>query len=148
MNIFLFCYIFLFQNKQLTKNNILRLSLRDNDNNNNTKKTKIYISKKYIIEMMNIDNNNYKLNEQSIPTPLLDGINYAYPYEDYKENNKILNNINKNLQVKKKLNILDSNKVSNDFKLKIASEYLYINTTKYKININNGRLFDDWSFNF
>ena len=146
MNIFLICYIFFFKNKHVIKYNNLKLSLKDNNNNNNNTKPKIYISKKYILDMMNSDST--ESIEPSLPKSILNGVNYAYPYEDHNENNKILNNINKNLNEKKQLNILNNKKVSNYIKLKIASEYLYMNTTKYKININNGGLFDDWLFNF
>jgi hypothetical protein len=133
-----------------------------NDDNNNNESKKIRISKNYIFDMINnvnnidtnvnnIDtnvNNEKETKEKSILSSLLLGVNYAYPYENQDENNKILNDINKNLYLQKQNNILIDNKVSNNVKLKIAEEYLLQNTSKYKVNIDKGNLFIDWSFNF
>lgn len=105
------------------------LSIEDEDENN--------IDYNNIYEANNIVNKNIML-----------GINYAYPYEDQDNNNKILNDINKNLYLKKQKNILIDNNISNDIKLKIANEYLTMNTTKCLINIVSGGLYDDWLFNF
>jgi hypothetical protein len=95
----------------------------------------------------NINKANDIVNKNTI-SPIMLGINYAYPYENQENNNKILNDINKNLYLIKQKNILIDDKISNNIKLKIADEYLTRNTTKYINNIVNGGLYNDWLFNF
>ena len=178
MNIFLFCYVFFFGNTKSIKSNYkLALTNDDNNDNKNQsmyhKSNTVYISKNYILDLINnyYDNNeieftddNIKFTDENIDyeninkannivdkntkSPIMQGINYAYPYEDQDKNNKILNDINKNLYLQKQKNILIDNKISNNIKLKIADKYLTMNTTKYKININTGGLYNDWLFNF
>lgn len=160
MNIFLVCYIFFFGNTKLIKFKNFKSSLIDyNDNNNESKK--IHISKNYIFDtIINYNNNENENNKEnsknnkensknkSILSSLLLGVNYAYPYEDRDKNNKILNDINKNLYLQKQNKILINDNISNNVKLKVAEEYLSMNTTKYTVNIEEGDLFIDWSFSF
>jgi hypothetical protein len=145
MNFFLTYFLFVLLNKQLKKYNNLKLSLKDD--NNNTKKAKIHISKKYILDTINEYSDSYNKSNTEFKS-ILSGVNYAYPYEDNNKNNKILNNIHNNLFLKEQNNLLNDKKILNHTKLKIACEYLSMNTTKYKININNGGLFNEWLFNF
>jgi hypothetical protein len=174
MNIILFSFYYVF----FFKKNILQLStsklpsLNNNDNNNNSSKSdnKIYISKKYIYDILktyNLDNDTneysdnytneysdliydgfYKANNiiNKKKDPVKDGTNTAQVEECFIKNNVLLYNINKNLYLLQQHNILVNSNVSNNIKLKIANEYLTSNITNYTINVLNGGLYNDWSF--
>lgn len=169
MNIFFFpfYYLFIFKYNRLYKYSKLRSVItnnnNENNNNNKTKKNTLYISKKNINNFINniIDqNNDYKNNyfnylainyENNTNTNKnnyylkLTGIDYTHNKNNHIKNDKILYEINKNFYLLKQYNFLINNKTSIN-KILIANEYLLMNTSKYKSNIKNGKLLDDWNF--
>ena len=159
----IFFYLFLFRNRLFKTSKLLL------NNNNETFKNvdnKIYISKQYLYNIINryydsteynsteydsydnsynldhLDNSTENNSSENKINVIMDGINYAYPYDDL----NILDDIKKNLYLQEKNKILINPDISIFTKLNIANEYLTMNDSLYKNNIKNGGLYDDWFY--